>query len=160
MFACRAVILACLFLLADRDGGTVSLARAATEERHTTVGYNGDAAHESQISHSPSVTFEDADGRRVCEGTLVTPLLVLTAASCVDDSVTGFDPYHLSVVIVAEEDSAPTAIGKGTLPLHQNDRRARFVFQRPESASLGSKSTGHTERERHTRLSTMLPQSN
>ena len=160
MFAYRAVILACLFLFVDDDRGTVSLARAATEERHTTVGYNGDAAHESPISHSPSVTFEDADGRQVCEGTLVTPLLVLTAASCVDDSVTGFDPSQLSVVIATVDDSASTAIGKGTLPLHRNDRRARFVFQRPESASLGSRPMRHTGRGGGTRHSTMLPLSN
>ena len=115
MLAYRAVILACLFLFADNDGGTVLLTRAATEERYTTEGYASDAAHELQISNSPLVTFAGADGRRVCEGTLVTPLLVLTAASCVDDSVTGFVPSRLSVVIAAGEDSAPTANGEGTL---------------------------------------------
>ena len=115
MFAYRAAIFTCLFLLADRDGGTVSLARAATEEWHTTEGYSSDAAHESQTSHSPSVTFADADGHRVCEGTLVTPLHVLTAASCVDDSVTGFDPSQLSVVIATADDGGSTAIGKGIL---------------------------------------------
>ena len=113
MFGYRAVIFLCLFL-ADH-GGTISLIRAAIEERHSIEGYVSDAAHESQISHSPLVTFVNVYGRHVCEGTLVTPFNVLTAASCVDASVTGFDPSHLSVIIATGEGSALTAVGEGIL---------------------------------------------
>ena len=94
MHSARAVILICLLLASGSADGTATV--FANRLDGVSEGLAAKVASEGQeidLSKFPYVSLTDANGKHVCLGTLVSPIVALTTASCVDKTVTGFDRY-------------------------------------------------------------------
>ena len=124
MHSFGAVIFICLLLVSGSADGTAAVVSNTLDEvSEGLTAEVGDEGHKADISEFPYVSLTDADGKHVCLGTLVSPIVALTTASCVDKAVTGFDRY-LSVATFPVHDGAflETSVGIADVVVHEKYR--------------------------------------